>query len=170
MGTSFLLSLGTKCKRSESVEAWYKRYALTQVLGNLSSGVSVFERRTITARKFSTFCPNFRANRLYKGGKDTKQWRIQGRGPGGRGVPPPLFLNQTGARRAEKFFLGDQAPHVSKALDDRFPPALSQGLDPALLSDTNLLAPRHTKREKASLPVAVRSSKMPPLKLTTISL
>ena len=70
----------------------------------------VSERRTITASKFSTFCPNFRANRLYKGGKDTKQWRIHGRGPGGRGVPPPLLLNQTGARRDEKFFLETRRP------------------------------------------------------------
>ena len=108
MGTSFQLSSGTKCKRWGSVEACFNRYALTQVLGNLSKGV--FERRTITASKFSTFCPNFRANRQYKGDKDTKQWRIQGRGPGGRGVPPPLFLNQTGARRDEKFFLETRRP------------------------------------------------------------
>ena len=29
------------------------------------------------------------------------QWRVQGRGPGG---PPPLFLDQTEARRAKKSF------------------------------------------------------------------
>ena len=41
-------------------------------------------------------------------------------------VPPPLFLDQTEARRAEKFFwrlLPPQCP---------LPPPLSQGLDPAL--------------------------------------
>ena len=51
----------------------------------------------------------------------TPHWRIQGRGQGGPG-PPPLFLDQTEARRAEKNFLGD-CPH---------PPPPFQGLDPAL--------------------------------------
>ena len=36
------------------------------------------------------------------------QWRIQGRGPGGPGLP--LFLDQTETRRAEKIFLGDRHP------------------------------------------------------------
>ena len=36
------------------------------------------------------------------------QWRIQGRGPGGPGLP--LFLDQTETRRAEKIFLGDRLP------------------------------------------------------------
>ena len=45
------------------------------------------------------------------------QWQIQGRGPGGPGSP--LFLDQSEARRAEKFFL--ENPHP-----------LSQGLDTAL--------------------------------------
>ena len=53
------------------------------------------------------------------------QWRIQGRGP------PPLFLDQTEARRAEKIFGETTLPPLSKGLDDRAPP-LSQGLDPAL--------------------------------------
>ena len=35
------------------------------------------------------------------------------------------------------------------------------------LSSTNLLAPRHIKREKGSLPVDVRRSKTSPLKLKT---
>ena len=35
-------------------------------------------------------------------------WRIQGRGPGG--PAPPLFLDQTEARRAEKIFLGGTGP------------------------------------------------------------
>ena len=39
------------------------------------------------------------------------QWRIQGRAPGG--LPPPLFLDQTEARRAEKCFFGDQVPPPS---------------------------------------------------------
>ena len=33
------------------------------------------------------------------------QWRIQGRGLG-----PPLFLDQTEARRAKKQYFGDQSP------------------------------------------------------------
>ena len=39
------------------------------------------------------------------------KWRIQGRGPGG--AHPPLFLDQTEARRAEKIFGGDRAPLIS---------------------------------------------------------
>ena len=57
---------------------------------------------------------------------------FQGRGPGGLG--PPLFLDQTEARRAQKNFLGDQASPFSKGLDD-FPPPhppLSEGLHPVL--------------------------------------
>ena len=37
-----------------------------------------------------------------------KQWRIQGRGRGTR--LPPLFLDQTDARRAEKKHFGDPPP------------------------------------------------------------
>ena len=54
------------------------------------------------------------------------QWRIQGRDPGGPGLP--LFLDQTETRRAEKIFLGDRPP-LSKGLDDLDPLPLSQGLD-----------------------------------------
>ena len=56
-----------------------------------------------------------------------------GEGPGG--AAPPLFPDQTEARRAKKIFFGDQPPPVSKGLDDRPPPPsiLSQGIDPALL-------------------------------------
>ena len=53
------------------------------------------------------------------------RWRIQERGPGGPSPPPPLFLDQSEARRAEKFFF----------FQDRAPPApspLSEGLDPPL--------------------------------------
>ena len=43
-----------------------------------------------------------------------------GRGPGG---PPPLFLDQNEARRAEKIFL--EAAPLSQSLDDRDPPLFS---------------------------------------------
>ena len=57
--------------------------------------------------------------------RDQLQWRIQVRGPA-----PPLFLDQTEARR--KLF-PDHPPPLSKGLDDHPPPPpLSQGLDPAL--------------------------------------
>ena len=45
---------------------------------------------------------------------------FHGRGPGGLG--PPLVLDQTEDRRAQKIFLGDQASSFSKGLDDP-PPA-----------------------------------------------
>ena len=44
------------------------------------------------------------------------QWRIQGRVPGGAGLP--LFLDQTETRRAEKNFFGERPPPLSKGLDD----------------------------------------------------
>ena len=67
------------------------------------------------------------------------QWRIQERGLGGPDPPPPnLFLDQTEARRAEKYVFGDQAP-FSKGLDDRCPPYL-KGLDPALKSSAKLVS------------------------------
>ena len=47
-------------------------------------------------------------------------------GPGDPG--PPLFLDQTEARRAENNFF---EPPLSQGLDDR-PPSLSGGLDPPL--------------------------------------
>ena len=60
--------------------------------------------------------------RLY----ETCQWRIQG--PGVRA--PPLFLDQTEDRRAEKTFWGDlPSPYLRVWMT--LPP-LSQGLDPAL--------------------------------------
>ena len=67
---------------------------------------------------------------LVKKKKDTAQWRIQGRGPGG---PPPLIFDQNEARRTEKIFLGDRPP-LSQGLDEPPPPPpLSEGLDPPLL-------------------------------------
>ena len=42
------------------------------------------------------------------------QWRIQGRGPGA--PAPPLFLDQTRARRVEKIFLETFPPPLSKVL------------------------------------------------------
>ena len=55
--------------------------------------------------------------------------------------PPPIFLDQTEAQRAEKNFQETGSPHLSRGLDDRPPPRpllalLSQGLDPALLTLT----------------------------------
>ena len=51
--------------------------------------------------------------------------------------PPPIFLDQTEAQRAEKKFSGDRVPHLSRGLDDRpLLALLSQGLDPALLTLT----------------------------------
>ena len=55
------------------------------------------------------------------------QWRIQGRGP------PPLFLDQTEARRAETIFLRDHpSPPYLRVWMTGPPPPLSQDLDPAL--------------------------------------
>ena len=54
---------------------------------------------------------------------------------GGQGATPPLFLNQTEARRAKKLFWETRPPlppPLCKGLDDQAPPPLSQGLDPAL--------------------------------------
>ena len=70
-----------------------------------------------------------------------------GEGPGGP-APPPLFLDQTETRGAEKYFFGDRPPSLnfirllrvvitpyrpplSQGLDDR-PPPLPEGLDPPL--------------------------------------
>ena len=44
----------------------------------------------------------------------------QEEGPGG--PASPLFFDQNKARRAEKKFFGDRAPHLSQGLDDRRPP------------------------------------------------
>ena len=58
------------------------------------------------------------------------KWRIQGRGPGG--PAPPLFLDQTEARRAEKFFWETGPPSLCQGLDYWAPP-LSEGLDQPLI-------------------------------------
>ena len=64
------------------------------------------------------------------------QWRIQVRYRGAR--PPPLFLDQTEARRAEKdFFLDRPPPLLSQGLDDH-PAPLSEGLDPPLTTPAYL--------------------------------
>ena len=44
--------------------------------------------------------------------------------PGEPGSPTPLFLDQSEARRDEKFFFADRAPPPT--------PLFSKGLDPAL--------------------------------------
>ena len=43
-----------------------------------------------------------------------------------------VTFNQTEAQRANKIFFGDQAPPLSKGLDDQALLPLSQGLDPPL--------------------------------------
>ena len=55
-----------------------------------------------------------------------------GVGPGG---PPPLFLDQTEARRAEKKFFWETGPppFLRVWMTALPPPPLSEGLDPALL-------------------------------------
>ena len=84
------------------------------------------------------FLCNLSAKGHIGNGRKTKrhQWRMQGRGPGGP-PPPPLFLDQTEARRAEKNFFWDRGPPLSQGLDDRPPPSpspslLSEGLDPPM--------------------------------------
>ena len=62
-----------------------------------------------------------------------------GKVPGGA-ARPPLFLDQTEARRAEKDFFGDRPPHpppLSQGLDDH-PAPLSEGLDPPLTTPAYL--------------------------------
>ena len=59
---------------------------------------------------------------MHNGGKTVAD---PGEGPGSPLVRP----NE--ARKAEKNFLEDRPPPLSKGLDDR-PPPLTQGLDPAL--------------------------------------
>ena len=51
---------------------------------------------------------------------------------GSGGPASSLFFDQNEARRAEKKFFGDRAPHLSQGLDDRRPPSLSEGLDQSL--------------------------------------
>ena len=52
----------------------------------------------------------------------------------GPGEPlPPLCLDQTENRRAEKCFLRSPPPHLSQGLDESPSPPLSEGLDPPLL-------------------------------------
>ena len=60
------------------------------------------------------------------------QWWIPG---GGRRAPLPLFLDQTEARRAEKFFFGDRPPPtpLSKGLSNRAPLIWTSGSGTRLL-------------------------------------
>ena len=53
-----------------------------------------------------------------------------GEGPGGP-APPPLFLDQTEARGAEKIFFGDPPPYLRVWMTPP-PPFFSEGLDPPL--------------------------------------
>ena len=55
--------------------------------------------------------------------KRSYPWRIQGRGRG-PAPAPPLFLDQTEARRAEKNCFGDHPTPLSKGLDDRPAPPI----------------------------------------------
>ena len=58
----------------------------------------------------------------------TFTWPVVGPGEGPGGIAPPLFLDKTDARRAEKIFWGDLPPPP-------LPPSrVSQSLDPALMS------------------------------------
>ena len=87
-------------------------------------------------------CPEFwnsftmiKCNLCVRHFHERKTFNIQHSGGsrgGARGGPPPLFLDQTEARRAEKHFFGrpPPPPPLSKDLDDR--PPLSQGLDSAI--------------------------------------
>ena len=43
----------------------------------------------------------------------TFTWPVAGPGEGPGGLAPPLFLDKTDARRAEKNFLGDCSPPLS---------------------------------------------------------
>ena len=56
---------------------------------------------------------------ITQGSSSTKQWRIQGRGPGD--PAPRLILDQNEARRAEKHFFEPALPPLSEGLDDRPP-------------------------------------------------
>ena len=64
-----------------------------------------------------------------------KQRGISGgsRGEAQGARPPPFFLDQTEAQRAEKNFF-ETGPPLSQGLDDRPPPSppLSEGLDPPM--------------------------------------
>ena len=59
------------------------------------------------------------------------QWRIQWRGPEGA---PPLFLDQTEARKAENFFLRPPPPPPTYVGVLMTGAPLSEGLDPPLQS------------------------------------
>ena len=97
-----------------------KRFWLTQ---RVFRGLRVLPTMAFTGKLRPKAVP-------FSGFKYMKGWGFpvadSGEGPGARPTPPPLFLDQNEARRAEKRFLGDRPPPL--------PPLLSQGLDPALIS------------------------------------
>ena len=67
---------------------------------------------------------------------------------GARGAQaPPLFLDQTEARTAEKLFFGRPAPllYLRVWMTAPPPPPLSQGLDPALIRE---LKQRRRRRQR----------------------
>ena len=76
----------------------------------------------------------------------THTWPVKNPGKG----PAPLFLDQTEARRAEKKFFGDRPPPT---------PPLSQGLDPALVTNSWRLS--HWYRELPATPMIRRFSRAP---------
>ena len=81
------------------------------------------------------------AERVHGPSRSFIQWRIQGRGSGG--PAPPLFLDQTKARRVEKNFWRPAPPLYLRVWMIAPPPGfLSQGLDPALLFTTQTITIR----------------------------
>ena len=64
-------------------------------------------------------------------------------GKGPVGPEPPLFLDQTEARRAERNFLRDPAPAYLRVWMTGLPtppPSFSEGLDPPLKIDEKVIA------------------------------
>ena len=76
------------------------------------SGVGVLPTMAFTGKLRPKAVP-------FSGFKYMKGWGFPvedpGEGPGARPPPPPLFLDQNEARRAEKRFLGDRPPLISRS-------------------------------------------------------
>ena len=85
-----------------------------------------------------------------------------GEGSGDPPSPTPLFLDQTEARRAEKFFLGDR-PGVWMAAPPTPPPPtlLSEGLDPVLIIITPVREDCVRDLLEAALHLAARTLRYP---------